>query len=238
MELNRPRQTALQRTRSPYSSGCCVPLCAMPWRRPPKHSWLIDWDATTVVSCLVVVCAFSKRDESCLIFCMISNKTLSAGVRDVSRTIFVYAFVLGLALAGALGLGDYTGFLLKLFTTDMPTKKALKPLLFLLIVAQPLNSFVFAADGVLQGACFFAYQATTMVLSVLVAFVSFFCLGHFGESQNTLVFVWYSLLVLQLMRGITSLWKLVDPNGPIDLFHRHSRTRLRQQEEEEHDALL
>lgn len=155
----------------------------------------------------------------------------------MSRTIFVYAFVLGLVLAGALGLGDYTGFLLKLFTTDMPTQKALKPLLVLLIIAQPLNSFVFAADGVLQGASVFAYQAKTMVLSVLVAFASFFCLGYFGESQRTLVYVWYSLLVLQLMRGITSLWKLVEPNGPIDLFHYHSRTR-HPQEQQEHDALL
>ena len=161
----------------------------------------------------------------------------SAGVRDVSKTIFVYAFALGLVLAGALGFGDYSGFLLKLFTADTPTQEALKPLLVLLIVAQPLNSFVFAADGVLQGASVFAYQAKTMVLSVLVAFASFFCLANFGpESQCTLVFVWYSLLVLQLMRGITSLWKLVEPNGPIDLFHR-SRTR-QQGGEAEDDALL
>ena len=128
-----------------------------------------------------------------------------------------------MALAGALGLGDYTGFLLKLFTTNTPTQEALKPLLVLLIVAQPLNSFVFAADGVLQGASVFAYQAKSMVLSVLLAFTSFFCLEYFGkgpESESTpLIYVWYSLLVLQLMRGITSLWKLAEPNGPIDLFH-------------------
>jgi Na+-driven multidrug efflux pump len=149
-------------------------------------------------------------------------KPIAVGVRDVSGTIFVYCFVLGLALAGALGLGYYTGFLLKLFTNDIATQEALKPLLILLIVAQPLNSFVFAADGVLQGASVFAYQAKSMVLSVLIAFASFFCLEYFGkgpESESTLVSVWYSLLVLQLMRGITSLWKLVERNGPIDLFH-------------------
>ena len=131
-----------------------------------------------------------------------------------------------MALAGALGLGDSTGFLLKLFTADIPTQEALKPLLLLLIIAQPLNSFVFAADGVLQGASVFAYQAKTMVLSVLIAFACFFCLKHFGkgpESEINLVDVWYSLLVLQLMRGITSLWKLVEPNGPIDLFHRRQQ---------------
>ena len=146
------------------------------------------------------------------------------GVRDVSRTIFVYAFALGLALAGSLGLGDYSGFLVILFTTDLSTQEALKPLLVLLIVAQPLNSFVFAADGVLQGASLFAYQAKSMVLSVLVAFASFFCLGYFSmgpdSGSSILLCVWYSLLVLQLMRGISSLLKLLQANGPIDLFHR------------------
>ena len=151
----------------------------------------------------------------------------------MSRTVFIYSFLLGLALAGALAVGDSTGVLLKMFTTDIPTQEALKPLLVLLIVAQPLNSFVFAADGVLQGASVFSYQAKSMVLSVLVAFVSFFCLGYFGkqhqgtESESTLINVWYSLLVLQLMRGLTSLWKLAEANGPIDLFHRR-----RTQEEE------
>ena len=125
-------------------------------------------------------------------------------------------------LAGALGLGDYTGFLLNLFTEDASTREALEPLLLLLIVAQPLNAFVFAADGVLQGASVFAYQAKSMVLSVLVAFSVFFCLQHFGkgsESESTLIYVWYSLLALQFMRGLTSLWKLVEPSGSIDLFH-------------------
>ena len=151
----------------------------------------------------------------------------------MSRTVFIYSFVLGLALAGALAVGDSTGFLLKMFTTDIPTQEALKPLLVLLIVAQPLNSFVFAADGVLQGASVFAYQAKSMVLSVLVAFVCFFCLGYFGkqqqgtDSESTLIYVWYSLLVLQLMRGLTSLWKLAETTGPIDLFHR---TRTHEQE--------
>ena len=147
-----------------------------------------------------------------------------AGVRDVSKTIFAYSFGLGLLLAAALGLGDYTGFLLNLFTEDIPTQEALKPLLLLLIVAQPLNSFVFAADGVLQGASAFAYQAKSMVLRVLVGILSFFCLQYFGgkgtESESTLIYVWYSLVILQFVRGLTSLWKLVESYGLIDLLHR------------------
>jgi len=158
----------------------------------------------------------------------------SHGIRVVSRIIFRYACGLGMILAGLLSIGDGTGLLVSLFTKDRPTKEALQPLLLLLIVAQPLNSLVFAADGVLQGASAFTYQAKSMVLSVLVAMGSFYCLTHYyahyhnqnkNKNSNTdeemnLVHVWYSLLILQLMRGITSLWKLVQPNGPIDLFHR------------------
>ena len=86
--------------------------------------------------------------------CMVSSPShfllRVAGVRGVSKTIFVYSLGLGLALAAALGLGDTTGFLLNLFTEDIPTQETLKPLLVILIIAQPLNSFVFAADGLIK----------------------------------------------------------------------------------------
>eukprot|EP00536_Pseudo-nitzschia_multiseries_P004983 jgi/Psemu1/238104/estExt_Genewise1.C_890027 len=148
----------------------------------------------------------------------------AAGVRDVSKTIFAYSFVLGSTLAAALGVGNFSGFLLNLFTTDKLTQDALKPLLLLLIGAQPLNSFVFAADGVIQGASLFAYQAKSMIISVLVAFATFFGLQHVSDKESDsgsiLIYVWYSLIVLQLMRGITSLWKLVEKSGPINILGR------------------
>jgi len=148
----------------------------------------------------------------------------AVGVRDVSKTIFVYSFVLGSILAAALGVGKYSGFLLNLFTSDKSTQDALKPLLLLLVGAQPLNSFVFAADGVLQGASLFAYQAKSMVLSVVIAFATFFGLQYVSDKEShpgsTLIYVWYSLVILQLMRGITSLWKLIERNGPIDILGR------------------
>lgn len=58
---------------------------------------------------------------------------------------------MSLILALLLILGDFSGFLLGLFTSDSNTQEELKPLLLVLIIGQPLNSFVFAADGVLQG---------------------------------------------------------------------------------------
>jgi len=179
------------------------------------------------------------------------------GVRRVCRKILLYAVGLGLLLAALLSLGDGTGGILQLFTNDRSTQTALQPLLVVLIVAQPLNSFVFTADGILQGASEFTYQAKSMVISVIVAIGSFYGFvqyqhyqhryhhyyhtdeygnkvdyeGHqnslFDEEDNdeveiNLIYVWYSLLILQFMRGLTSTWKLVQPTGPIDLFDRRS----------------
>ena len=181
------------------------------------------------------------------------------GVRRVCRKILLYAVGLGLLLAALLSLGDGTGWILQLFTKDRSTQTALQPLLVVLIVAQPLNSFVFTADGILQGASEFTYQAKSMITSVIVAIGSFYGFvqyqhyhhhryyyyyyyhtdeynneednggGHqnslFDDEDNdnieiNLIFVWYSLLILQFMRGLTSTWKLVQPTGPIDLFDR------------------
>jgi len=73
-------------------------------------------------------------------------------VRDVSNTVFVYSAGLGLILAAMLQIGYSTGFLLDFFTSDNGTQEALAEILTIIILAQPLNSMVFAADGVLQGA--------------------------------------------------------------------------------------
>lgn len=137
-------------------------------------------------------------------------------VRTVSKTIFTYSFILGIILAGILEIGNVSGVLLNFFTTDEATHESLKPLLLILIIAQPLNSFVFAADGVIQGSSEFEYQATSMILSVTVAVLSFFTLQYLDPSSATLIHTWYGLIILQLMRGVTSVIKIVDPEGPID----------------------
>ncbi len=143
------------------------------------------------------------------------------GVRNVSNAIFGYSLVLGIILATALAVGDASGFLLSFFTDDEATREAMKPLILILIGAQPLNAFVFSADGVIQGASLFAYQAKTMVLSAVVAVASFVSLQVVAnDPSTTLQHVWYGLIILQVMRGLTSLWKLVDTEGPIDLFQR------------------
>ena len=146
-------------------------------------------------------------------------------VREVSQTVFNWGLALGLTLSTILWIGTASGFLIDFFTSDEGTRMELGKLLTIVILAQPLNSFVFAADGVLQGAEEFSYQAKAMALSVATAFTTFAILEYttfgqdiiLGGTSDTLINVWYGLIVLQTIRGLTSLVKIVAPEGPINL---------------------
>jgi putative MATE family efflux protein len=138
----------------------------------------------------------------------------SAAVKDVSKTVLVYSTGLGSILAGFLWLGFTTSFLLNLFTSDQSTQADLLDIAALLIFSQPLNSVVFAADGILQGASEFPYQAKSMALSAFVA-GSFFCILQSMHLTDELFCVWSALICLQLMRGLTSAYKIIEDKGPI-----------------------
>ncbi|OEU21900.1 MATE efflux family protein [Fragilariopsis cylindrus CCMP1102] len=140
-------------------------------------------------------------------------------VHDISKTVFVYSAVLGLLLSGLLFVGFYsTHFLVDFFTSDTGTQNALLEIAGLIIFSQPLNSLVFAADGVLQGASEFPYQAKSMLISGFVTAIFFWTLQTTGDSDKSLLFnIWAALICLQLMRGITSAVKIFDRNGPIKL---------------------
>jgi putative MATE family efflux protein len=140
-----------------------------------------------------------------------------AAVRDVSKTVFTYGLMLGLFLGALLQAGDSTGLLFDIFTKDEAIRATLGKILPLIILAQPLNALVFAADGVLQGASEFPFQARAMALSGLIAVGTFVVLERGIGDVDTLVHIWTALIALQFMRGVTSLWKLVERDGPINL---------------------
>jgi len=142
-------------------------------------------------------------------------------VREISATVFRYSVTLGVLLATLLQIGSSSGFLLNFFTSDQGTHDALAEILTIIVLAQPLNSLVFAADGVLQGASEFGYQAKTMAISAAAAALTFSLLQEFSYA-DTLVNVWIALIMLQLMRGITSAVKICDGNGPIQLLSNKS----------------
>lgn len=139
-------------------------------------------------------------------------------VLEVTKTIFIYSLFLGLGLAAILFAGSSTEFVYQLFTSDTATIKNLQSILPLLIAAQPLNAVVFAADGILQGAAEFPFQAKAMTISGVTAVGTFLFLEATDYQIETLISVWSGLIALQVMRGVTSFWKLADPNGPIRLF--------------------
>jgi len=144
----------------------------------------------------------------------------SAAVRDISLTVFQYSLYLGLGLAGLLQLGESTGFLFHIFTNDALTQSSLSRILPLIVLAQPVSSMVFAADGVLQGASEFPFQAKAMVLSGLTGVSTFVALQAAGPNDDTLFHVWIALIALQAMRGFTSLYKIVEKDGPINILNR------------------
>lgn len=143
----------------------------------------------------------------------------AAEVRNVSKTVMAFSVILGLVLAVLLQVGYSTNFLLALFTSDASTQAALAEILALIVIAQPLNSVVFAADGILQGAAEFEFQAKSMALSGAITAACFVLLQYIGTA-DTLVNVWTALIILQLMRGITSAVKIVDKAGPINILER------------------
>jgi Na+-driven multidrug efflux pump len=131
-------------------------------------------------------------------------------LRKLTQTLLSYATILGVGLAFLLQLGNISGFLLSFFTTDRSTQEALSPILNILIFSQPLNAIVFTADGILQGASQFSYQAKGMLLSVATATASFVALQHVipPGQESTLIHVWQAFVILQIMRLLTSVFKL------------------------------
>ena len=75
----------------------------------------------------------------------------------------------------------------------------------------------------LQGAAEFTYQAKSMALSAATAALTFYLLQEM-TMKDTLAHVWLALIVLQLMRGLTSLVKIVDNNGRIKLLEPSAST--------------
>ena len=146
-------------------------------------------------------------------------------VRNVCNVIILSSLVLGVVLASLLFLGNTLGLILSVFTNDVATQEALKPILYILILSQPLNAYVFASDGIMQGASEFTYEAKSMFVSVLAAVGCFLLLDASGADR--LSNVWLSLTSLMFMRGLTASYKICQPDGPINLLSLRSSFGLK-----------
>jgi hypothetical protein len=97
-----------------------------------------------------------------------------------------------------LQVGSSTNFLLTFFTSDVGTQATPAKILALIIIAQPLNLLVLAADGILQGASKFTFQPDIMALRGATGALSFVLLQEFGTG-DTLAHIWTALIMLQAM---------------------------------------
>ena len=112
--------------------------------------------------------------------------------QEIARKVLVYSLILGAALAAGLSLGAAApGHAIPYaFTQDADIISALLPVLPIVIISQPLNAVVFAADGVVQGAQDFAFQAKSMLVSAVVAAACYYSLqtsSNAGEGVGALV---------------------------------------------------
>ena len=146
-------------------------------------------------------------------------------VLKVSSTILNYSIGLGLVLSiiffslSSIPING-TNLLSNFFTNDIQVQNEFMKIIPLIIISQPLNSIVFACDGILQGCAEFTYQAKGMVISVSVAILFYYIVSSGSvdvDVDASLMHVWEALIVLQGMRGIVSFVKIFDGDGPIKL---------------------
>ncbi len=131
------------------------------------------------------------------------------GTRKICKSIFMYSLVQGSLLSLLLFILNLYNVLFPMFTNDISTQESLKSIFLILTLSQPLNAYVFAADGIIQGASEFVYEAKCMLLSALVAVVCFFILES-SSNINELESVWYSLVILMVMRGLAATYKIME----------------------------
>ncbi|GMH56110.1 hypothetical protein TL16_g02060 [Triparma laevis f. inornata] len=161
-----------------------------------------------------------------------ANVALELGVKAgglllVAATVFCYGFDGVAALthndaeAGGLLLVAATVFcygfdgVAALTHNDAEVMEGVASVLPIVVLCQPLNGAVFVADGVLQGANEFDYEAKAMATSVAFA-VTFIALAEgLGLDGTTLVHVWEGMAILQASRAITTLARIKGFGGII-----------------------
>jgi putative MATE family efflux protein len=111
---------------------------------------------------------------------------------------------IGFGLLVGIGLLAVRGPVASIFTNDPAVVAGAAVVLFWVAVAQPLNGYVFALDGILIGAGDLAYLGRAMALSAAVFAVGVWWLL---ETERGLGPLWAWLTVLMALRAITLWWR-------------------------------
>lgn len=135
----------------------------------------------------------------------------------VARRVMRLATILGVLLAGAMGVG--TRPLISTFTTDISVQAAITRIFPIVVLTQPLNALAFAWDGILYGAGGFSYAAKAMPLC---AFPAIACMltSHLSSAPDKQLFaVWGGLTLLMVMRSLTIWLPFRLGKGPFSNMH-------------------
>ena len=128
--------------------------------------------------------------------------------REVGDRLLFLGAVAGLGLAGGLGL--LSPLVPRVFTAGPEVEAALRSVLPVVIVLQPLNALVFVWDGLLLALRAFRYVALAMVLSAAPAVALLLSVQPLDLGLRG---VWAALALLIALRAVTAGWRWWGPSG-------------------------
>ncbi|KAL7238223.1 hypothetical protein ACSBR2_004344 [Camellia fascicularis] len=151
-------------------------------------------DGLAVAGQAILACAFAEKD-------------LEKATAAASRVLQM-GFVLGLGLAGVVGLGLQFGS--GIFSKDKSVIHLISIGIPFVAATQPINSLAFVFDGVNFGASDFAYSAYSMVLVAIVSIASLFVLSK----GHGFVGIWLALTIYMGLRALAGVWRMGTGTGP------------------------
>ncbi|CAK9140380.1 unnamed protein product [Ilex paraguariensis] len=151
-------------------------------------------DGLAVAGQAILACAFAEKDYA---------KATAAASR-----VLQMSFVLGLGLAGVVGLGLQFGS--GIFSKDKAVIHLIHMGIPFVAATQPINSLAFVFDGVNFGASDFAYTAYSMVLVGAVSIGSLFVLSK----ANGFVGIWIALTIYMVLRAFAGIGRMGTGTGP------------------------
>jgi MATE family multidrug resistance protein len=137
-----------------------------------------------------------------------AGRGVPGGARRVADRVIAWGFALGVAQALLFLLAK--PLLVRLFTSDPAVVAALDSVYLFIVVMQPLNAAVFVLDGVFMGAEEFRFLARAMVMAAVVASVLLLLVLPLGWG---LLGVWWGMIALMLVRGLTLVLRYRAPFG-------------------------
>ncbi|CAN0194362.1 unnamed protein product, partial [Pylaiella littoralis] len=147
--------------------------------------------AHQVASQLYLLLAFASDSLAVAAQCLVADRLggdMIKEAREVAGRLLLFSLAWGMALLVVFQV--FGGLLPLIFTSNLEVLAAVAPVILVVGLLQPLNSFVFVGDGILQGTQDFVYEALTMAFSASLLPGYIWLHGYLGGGETTLLDVW------------------------------------------------